>query len=90
MQIRRENRNRVDITVLMAFDNDMIAFEERIGFVGRKMELVLIVGDENRRSFSHFFPVAKFDIVREREFAKTHKSKESSKQHALKQKIVMI
>ena len=72
LQICLENRQRIKFTVLLFFDDDLIAFIEGVGLVSGEMKLVLIVVDEHSRPFHDFPPVLKLLVVGERQFSQTH------------------
>jgi len=63
LKVSFEYEEWVDVGVLFFGDDNMVAFKERICFMGRKMEVILVFGYDDSGAFSNFFPVSKFDVV---------------------------
>ena len=72
------------MAVLFFGNDNMVSFEEGIGFVRWEVEFILLVRDDDSGPFCDFFPVAEFDIIGKSELAEAHKSKETGHKHCLK------
>ena len=73
----------VKVRELFLLNNDSIAFEEMVYFVGRQKKTILVVVNSKWELFGYFSPIVEIGVVGEGKFSETHKSKETSEEHSL-------